>query len=482
MTGDEQGSEIGTWGQKEDAADVKFGEALTYDQNRELQMLVQRFSEIFSDRPGDTNLAEHRIDLTSDVPVRQTLYPVPFVLKSSLKKELQLMEDPGIIRKSDSPYASPVVVVKKKDGSNHIYIDFRHLNKITVTDPQPVPSPAESFLGMSEDKYFSKFDLTKGYHQIRVGPSDVHKTAFVTMGQHYEFLRMPFGMINSGMTMTRAARRLLEGMDNVVDYIDDLLVHTKMWEEHLQVLEELFKKLKAANLVARPTKCELGATQVDFLGHRLGQGAVGLQGCNVEKVEDAPRPNTKKEIRSFLGLVGYYQPFIPNFAAIAAPLSDLTRKGRPNKIVWGEPQERAFAALKKAVISKPILVLPDVNKLRTDASDIGLGATLLQNRDGHIFPVAYASRKLLDREKRYSVMERECLGIVWGIKKFALYLYGKQFTLQTYHRPLEFLKVSKYDNPRIMRWVLVLQSFVFRVEHIKGKDNVGADFLSRVPV
>ena len=153
--------------------------------------------------------------------------------------------------------------------------------------------------------------------------------------------------------------------------------------------------------------------------------------------------------------------------------------------MWGEPQERAYAALKKAVISRLILVLPDVNKefvLRTDASDIGLGATLLQNRDGHIFPVAYASRKLLDREKRYFVMERECLGIVWGIKKFALYLYGKQFTLQTDHRPLEFLNVSKFDNPRIMRWLLALQSFVFRVEHIKGKDNVGADLVSRVPV
>ena len=191
-----------------------------------------------------------------------------------------------------------MVVVKKKDGSNRICIDFRRLNMITVTDPQPVPSPAESFLCMSEDKYFSKLDLTKDYHQIRVRPSDVHKTAFVTMGQHYEFLRMPFGMVKSGMTMTRAVRRLLERMDNAFDYIDHLLVHTK-WEEHLQVLEEFFKRLKAANLVAKPTKCELGATQVDFLGHRLGRGTVGLQNCNSEKVKDAPRPTTKKEIGTF---------------------------------------------------------------------------------------------------------------------------------------------------------------------------------------
>ena len=237
LTGDEQASvdlpEIGSWGQKEDAADVKFGEALTYDQNRELQLMVQRFNEMISDRPGDTNLAEHRIDLTCDEPVLQTPYPVPFSLQPSLKKELQHMEDVGIIRKSDSPYASPVVVVKKKDGSNRSCIDFHRLNKITVTNLQPVPSPADSFLVKSEDKYFFKLDLTKGYHLIRVSPSDVHKTAFVTMGHYYEFLRMPFWMVNSGMTMTKAVRRLLEGMDNVVDYIDDLLVHTKTWVKHL---------------------------------------------------------------------------------------------------------------------------------------------------------------------------------------------------------------------------------------------------------
>ena len=304
LTDDEQASEdlpeIGTWGQKEDATDAKFGEALTYDQSRELQLMVERFSEVFSDRPGDTNVAEHLIDLTSDVPVRQTPYPVPFALQPSLKKELQQMKDLGIIPKSDSPYASHVVVVK--DGSNRICIDFRRLNKITVTDPQPVPSPAESFLGMSEDKYFSKLAHTC---EALGCPQDCFRDDGST-------LRVP------------AERRFLEGMDNVVDYINDLLVHTKTWEEQLQILEELFKRLKAANLVARPTKCELGVNTSRL--PRTPPWTVGLQGCNVEKRKDAPRPTTKKEIRSFLGLVGYYQPLIPNFAAIAAPLSDLTLK------------------------------------------------------------------------------------------------------------------------------------------------------------
>ena len=211
--------EIGVWGPNESVT----------EQVRELQSLTSQYGDIFSDCPGDSNLAEHHIDLTSDVPVRQTQYPVPYAMQASLKEELQQMEEMGIIRKSSSPYSSPVVVVKKKDGGNRICVDFRRLNKVTIIDPQPVPSPADSFLGMREDKYFSKLDLTKGYHQIRVRPADVHETFFVTIGQHYEYLRMPFGIVHSGMTMTRAVRKLLDGMDNVVDYIDDLLVHTRTW-------------------------------------------------------------------------------------------------------------------------------------------------------------------------------------------------------------------------------------------------------------
>ena len=200
-------------------------------------------------------------------------------------------------------------------------------------------------------------------------------------------------------------------------------------------------------------------------------------------MRDAPRPTTKNEIRSFLGLVEYYRDFIPNFATIAAPLSDITRKGQPNKVVWGEYQERSYHTLKHAIVSKPVLRLPNVDEefiLRTNASDFGLGATLLQLRDGQTFPVAYVSRKSLDGERRYFVMDREVLRIVFGIKRFDIYLYNKLFTLQTDHCPLLFLSASKYESPRIMRWDLALQSYNFKVEHIKGKDNVGADFLTRV--
>ncbi|GFN91452.1 Pol polyprotein [Plakobranchus ocellatus] len=184
-------------------------------------------------------------------------------------------------------------------------------------------------------------------------------------------------------------------MDNVVDYIDDLLIHTETWEAHVKTLNELFKRLQGANFTVRPVKCLLGSRTVDFLGHSLVRGAIGLQDENVVKVRNAPRPKTKREIRAFLGLVGYNKEFVPNFAAVSAPLSDLVRKSQPNIVNWGDSQERAYNSLKVAVTSKPVLQLPDVKKrfvLRTDASNRGMGAALMQENEGTLFPVAYASK------------------------------------------------------------------------------------------
>ena len=194
------------------------------------------------------------------------------------------------------------------------------------------------------------------------------------------------------------------------------------------------------------------------------------------------RPYTKKQVRSFLGLIGYYRNFIPNFSAVSAPLSDLTKKGQPNKVRWQEEQENAFNALIQELGKSPILCLPNFERqfiLRTDASDVGIGAVLLQEKGEYKLPVAYASKKLLDRETQYSVIEKECYAIVWAVKKFMSYLYGREFVLETDHRPLVYLNTAKVANARLMRWALALQPFKFRLENIKGKENVGADFLSR---
>ena len=389
----------------------------------------------------------------------------------------------GVIRESSSPYASPVVVVKKKDNTNRICVDYRRLNKLTVFDPEPMPTAEHLFQKLNGDKYFTRIDLSKGYWQISIPEEDIPKTAFVTPDGSYEFLKMPFGMINSAATLKRAMKKLLHGMDNVEFYWDDILVHTRTWEEHIKALRELFRRLLAAGMTIRPTKCLFGVNTVDFLGHRLEEGLIGLHEDNVIKIRDAPRPVTKKQIRSFMGLAGYYRDFIPNFAALAAPLSDLTRKGQPNKVEWGEAQEKAYQSIKALLTKEPVLRLPDPEKayyLQTDASDSGIGAVLMQKHDGKLFPVCYASKKLSSAERNYSTIEKECLAIVWGFKRFHLYLYGVSFVLQTDHEPLKYMNSAKFANGRLMRWAMFLQSYNFRVEAIKGSENVGADYLSRV--
>ena len=475
--------EIGGYVAKESIKDVATGDNLTDEQRAEFIDLASQFQSLFTEAPGTTSLAQHHIKRTSDQPVRSRPYPVPYSLRESLKKDITDMMTTGVIRESSSPYASPVVVVKKKDNTNRICVDYRKFNKLTVFDPEPMPTAEHLFQKLNGDKYFTRIDLSKGYWQISIPEEDIPKTAFVTPDGSYEFVKMPFGMINSAATLKRAMKKLLHGLDNVEFYWDDILVHTRTWEEHIKVLQELFTRLLAAGMTIRPTKCLFGVNTVDFLGHRLEEGLIGLHEDNVAKIRDAPRPTTKKQIRSFMGLAGYYRDFIPNFAALAAPLSDLTRKGQPNKVEWGEAQEKAYQSIKALLTKEPILRLPDPGKtyfLRTDASDSGIGAVLMQEHDGKLFPVCYGSKKLSSAERNYSAIEKECLAIVWGFKRFHLYLYGVPFVLQTDHEPLKYMNSAKFANGRLMRWAMFLQSYNFRVEAIKGSENVGADYLSRV--
>jgi hypothetical protein len=242
--------------------------------------------------------------------------------------------------------------------------------------------------------------------------------------------------------------------------------------------------LKDANLSARPSKCNFGFMDIEFLGHFVGKGKLMANPQILKKIQDTERPTTKKQIRSFLGLTGYYRKFVPNYAEVALPLTDLTRKGQPERVKWEVQQENAYKSLKSYLSNPPILKLPDNTKtfiLKTDSSNVGVGAILMQEHDGIFHPLAYASRKLLSREKNYSAIELECLAIVWGIHKFELYLYGTQFDIQTDHRPLTYIQQAKGLNKRLMGWAMYLQDLRFRVVSIPGKENFGPDFLSRVP-
>ena len=257
-------------------------------------------------------------------------------------------------------------------------------------------------------------------------------------------------------------------MYGVGSYIDDIVIYSDSWEDHFRMLKELFGRLRRARITARPTKCLLGASRMEFLGHQVGGDVITPRRAKLEKVRNTPRLTTKKQGRSFLGLIGYYRDHIPAFAEISAPLTDL-KKRKAEHIQWSEAQERAYSLLKEYLLQEPVLKLPDLSKLfvlRTDASGVSVAAVLLQENDGKLYPVGYASKKLNLTEARYPIIEKKCLAVVWCIKRFKLYLAGRRFTLQTDHKPLKYLKEASYQNDQVFRWAVEVQAYSFRVEDI----------------
>ena len=470
---------------KESIADIHIDPSLDESHRAEVNRLIGNYKDILTDLPGQTTLGHHEIKLKKVEPIRSKPYPLPHALRDTVKEEVSTMLNMGIIEPSNAPFASPIVLVKKPDGSNRFCVDYRKINQLTLFDAEPIPDQEELFTRLAHDHYFTKIDLSKGYWQVPMEESSKPLTSFITPDGLFQFKVMPFGLVNAPATFSRIMRRLLHKMDNVVNYIDDILIHTSSWEQHMNALKELFRRLRSANLTARPSKCFIGCDTIEFLGHVVGKGHFQPRPEKVQNILQAKRPETKKQLRSFLGMTNYYRRFIPNYSAIACPLTDKTKNKEPNRVCWEISQEKAFNTLKVKLTSAPILCLPDLTKqfiLRTDASEAGIGAVLLQIHEGEKFPVAYASKKLLPREKTYSVMEKECLAIIWSLRKFEPYLYGREFTIETDHQPLIFIQRAKVANGRIMRWALALQPYRFHIEAIKGSDNVGADYLSRSSV
>ncbi|KAK7089584.1 uncharacterized protein [Littorina saxatilis] len=470
---------------KEGPSDVKINPDLAPQKKAELQAICGNRVKALSDIPGHCVLEECELKLKSTEPVHVKPYPLPFAQVETVKKEVDDMLKLGVIEPSVSPYNSPIVLVKKKDGTIRFCIDYRRLNKELEFDSEPIPDVPTIFAKLKKKRYLSKIDLSKGYWQIGVKESDRPKTSFSTPAGEFQWKRLPFGLKTSGAVFTRMMRKLLEPMksDDVEHFIDDIIVATETWEQHVEAVDAVLKRLEEVGLTAKPSKCYLGYSELDYLGHHVGQGMIMPDEDKIQKIRDANRPVTKKEVRAFLGLVGYYRRFVDNYAEISAPLTDLTKGGQPEKVKWNDECEAAFIKLKEKLISKPVLLLPDPSKpfvLRTDASDIAVGAVLMQDQGQGLQPLAYASKKLSKAEKNYSVIEKECLGVVWAVKKYEQYLYSVHFTLETDHQPLTYLQKTKTENGRLMRWAMQLQQYSFTVKVIPGKDNVGADYMSRI--
>jgi len=390
-------------GSSETVDNVHICPGLNEDQRAELQRLLSSYRDIFSDVPGCTNVAEHRILLMDSKPITARIYPVPYSLRDSVKAELDDMIRLGIIEPSDSPYCSPLLIVKKKDGANRPVVDYRALNRVTVFDAEPMPNAEDIYARLAAARFFSKVDFCKGYWQISMAEVDREKTAFATPFGLFQFKRMPFGLQNACATYGRMMRKLLNGMTATDNFVDDVISFTQAWKSHLEELKDLFERVRQAGLTVKPSKCYFGYPSVEFLGHQVGEGKLEMLQDKVDKVALAPPPHTKKQLRAFLGLTGYYRAFIEKYAEIAAPLTDVLKGGKSSALKWEHSQAVAFSKLKVCLCAKPILHLPDMEKpftLRTDASDVGLGAVLLQEHEDGLFPVAFASRKLTKAELR----------------------------------------------------------------------------------
>ena len=375
--------------------------------------------------------------------------------------------------------------LEKKNGDLRFCVDYRKLNQITVNDSHPLPLISDLLDSVKDAKYFSLLDLRSGYWQIPVAQEDRAKTAFVTQNGLYEFTRMPFGLKTAPATFQRAMEVILAGLtfEICLCYLDDVIVFGKTLTEHNDRLKTVLTRFRDNNLRVKLAKCVFASPQVTYLGHCISQQGVSPDPTKLTAVAEIPLPSNIKEVRTFLGLTGYYRRFIPNYATVAQPLTKLTSKEYCNNFVWTDECTAAFDKLKQLLCSAPILCYPDFDRefiLQTDASDVGLGAVLSQiDKSGNENVVAYASKTLSPREKNYSTTEKEAFAIQFGTQHFRVYLLGRKFTISTDHSALSWLH-SMEPKGRIARWLMDLQEFDFEVKHRAGRVHNNADALSRL--
>ena len=467
--------------QTESHRDVIINPDLNEEQKADAVNIVSSFDKVSTDVPGRTNATEHTIRLVDNTPFRMKQYPIPFHSREAVAKEIEEMLKTGVIRHSDSPYASPITVVKKKDGKIRLCIDFRKLNSITIFDAEPIPTLDELLVKIEGAKYFTKIDLTKGYWQIPLAEKSKAYTAFRSPMGLMEFNFMPFGLSTAAPSLQRAMQEVLGRLPFIVSYFDDIMVYSNTWLDHLNHLQMALQTIQDAGLTARPKKSLVGFTSIEFLGHIVSRGIIQPDDAKKSKIKNIIPPATKKEVQRICGLLNYYRRFIPHFSELARPLTDMTRcRG---KIVWTAECQKSLDTLKTLLTSEPILRIPDLSKpfvVQADASQFSIGAVLMQQHDGILLPCYYASRKLLDREVQYAIIEKECLAIVFALHTFAKYLLMRPFYIQTDHKPLTFLVQNKSRNSRLLRWALSLQQFAFHIQPIPGAQNVISDALSRI--
>ncbi|XP_044860022.1 uncharacterized protein LOC123363206 [Mauremys mutica] len=422
------------------------GPSLTAEQRKQATCLLQAFQKTFTAAPGYTTRACHTILTEPGKTIRETTRPLPYRMRQEVEEEVRTMLALGVIEPSCSEWRSPVVLVPKPDGTRRFCIDFRRVNAISRFDAYPMPRVDELLGRLGEAQFITTLDLSKGYWQIPLDEASKEKTAFATPSGLYQFNRMPFGLHGAPATFQRLMDHLLRPhQEYAAAYLDDVVIYSRHWEDHLNRVAAVLRTLREAGLTANPKKCRIAWQETTYLGYTVGGGRIRPLVGKVQALADCPTPTTKRQVRQFLGLAGYYRRFIPQFASIAAPLTELLKKNSPRQVRWTAECEVAFQTLKDRLCQEPVLYSPDFDKpfiLQTDASKTGVGAVLSQDMEGGDHPVIYLSRKLFPRERNYSVIEKEALAVKWACDALRFFLLGAPFTLVTDHAPLQWLMRS----------------------------------------
>jgi len=460
-----------------------------------LQDILWRHKILFDPTPSIINIPPQSAIKTADhPPIFSKQYPASPKDQLIKSQETQKLLDRGQIEESNSPWSSPVVLVKKKDNALRFCIDYRRLNAITIKDAFPLPRIDEIFDHLSQAQYFTKFDFKSGYFQIPLSIEDQPKTAFSTRDNHYQFTVLPQGITNGPATFQRVINNILgpARWKYALAYIDDVIIYSNTFDEHLQHLTTICSILKDARFRLNPDKCEIARTQTDYLGHRIQHGEIRPSPTNINGLLDTQLPTTADAACKFVKAAEHYRKFIPNFSQIAEPLHKFVpttrtqrKKGQKTIITLTTDEVHAFEELKRYLTTDLVLRLPN-NCLpfivQTDASDAGIGAVLLQPHPDGNRPVAYLSKKFTDAQRKWSPMEQECYALICALDKWHQYLHGTHFTWETDHKALTQLNKKAQINKRCERWRLKILEYDFTVRYIPGSINFMPDYLSRSPV
>ena len=425
----------------------------------------------------------HRIITTDAQPVRMKPYRIPHAWDKEVSDQVQQMLDNGIIRPSSSPWNAPVILVKKKDDSMRFVCDFRGLNDVTKKDSYPLPHIRDVIDRMEGAQFWTTLDAASAYWSMPVAEEDKEKTAFSVPRGKFEFNVTPFGLCNAGASYQRMMDITLSGLpsDRVLAYMDDIVIFSGNFQEHLQNLEQVFQRLQSSGISLKLSKCVFACNKVNFLGFELSKGGIKPQARLTEAIDNYKRPETRKELKGFLGLAGFYRSFIQNFAEICQPLNKLTSENVPFQ--WDDSCEIAFSVLKQKLSSKPVLSFPKLGEpfiVEVDASNHAVGGVLSQvGNDDCLHPVAYFSTALQPSQKNWSATTKEAFALVCAVRHWQVYLAGTTFVLNSDHNPLTHLREQKDPRGKFARWLAELEEFDYSVQYIPGKFNIKADALSR---